>query len=281
MTSPPTASGSSSPSTARSSPPRPTRGELRQLTDGPARDRRCPVLARRQVDRLRLRPERPRGDLTSIAADGAGPAKKVTDLDALKSSFVWSPDSQVDRLHDLRPQALHDRRRRQGPQGAGLLEVRQTSAGPAWSPDGKWIAYSKPDVTRSSDVYLIPADGGEEKKITFDSASEANPQFSADAKKLYFVRREGDVERRCASLVADLLHAAGEARPRTRTRPTQRPDGSPAEPGQEMAPARARPRTVAAQDAEDRLGRPEAADPAGHAGRARSSTTSRPTTAGR
>ena len=31
---------------------------------------------------------------------------------------------QVDRLHDIRPQALHDRRRRQGPQGAGVLQLR-------------------------------------------------------------------------------------------------------------------------------------------------------------
>ncbi len=37
-------------------------GELRQLTEGAARDRDVHVFARRQVDRVHLRPERPRGD---------------------------------------------------------------------------------------------------------------------------------------------------------------------------------------------------------------------------
>src|SRR5262249_24096154 len=48
-------------------------------------------------------------------------------------------------------------------------------------------------VSRSSDIYLIPAAGGEPKKVTFDSASEREPLFSADAKKLYFVRSDGDL----------------------------------------------------------------------------------------
>src|SRR5262249_962068 len=56
----------------------------------------------------------------------------------------------------------------------------------------KWIAFSRPDVSRSSDIYLVPAAGGEARKVTFDSLNEVNPQFSADSKKLYFVRIEGD-----------------------------------------------------------------------------------------
>ena len=102
-----------------------------------------------------------------------------------------------------------------GVDGKNLKELASSSYGaigsPAWSPDGKLIAYSKTDVSRSSDIYLIPSAGGEEKKITFDSASEANPRFSADGTKVYFVRREGDGERRGAALVAALLRAAGEA----------------------------------------------------------------------
>ncbi len=53
--------------------------------------------------------------------------------------------------------------------------------------------FSKADVTRSDDVYLVPADGGEEKKLTFDFADDTQPYFSADGRKVYFVRREGDL----------------------------------------------------------------------------------------
>ena len=35
-----------------------------------------------------------REEIHVIAADGSGPARKLTDLDALKSSVVWSPDSK-------------------------------------------------------------------------------------------------------------------------------------------------------------------------------------------
>src|SRR5205085_6561439 len=37
----------------------------------------------------------------------------------------------------------------------------------------------------------MPASGGEPKKATFDSAGDRSPAFSADGKKLYFLRSEG------------------------------------------------------------------------------------------
>src|SRR5258708_1016773 len=38
---------------------------------------------------------------------------------------------------------------------------------------------------------MIPAEGGEEKRVTFDSASETAPRFSPNGRKLYFLRSEG------------------------------------------------------------------------------------------
>ena len=39
---------------------------------------------------------------------------------------------------------------------------------PVWSPDGKWIAYSKSDVTRTSDIYLIASSGAEKDAAQTD-----------------------------------------------------------------------------------------------------------------
>src|SRR5207237_1988012 len=58
-------------------------------------------------------------------------------------------------------------------------------------PDGSLIALSMSDVTRTDDIYILPAEGGEPRKVTFDSAGERSPDFSADGKKLYFIRSEG------------------------------------------------------------------------------------------
>src|SRR4029079_14439784 len=62
---------------------------------------------------------------------------------------------------------------------------------PTWSPDGSSRAVSMSDVSRTDDIYIMPADGGEPKKVTFDSAGDRSPAFSADGKKLHFIRSEG------------------------------------------------------------------------------------------
>ncbi len=165
-------------------------GELRQLTESPARDQE--VLYSPDGRWIAyLSDPNGREEIYIVSADGSGSATKVTDVDALKSSMIWSPDSKSlafttsgGKLYTITAE------------GKDLKEIASSKYGdisrPAWSPDGSLIAYSRADVTRSRDIYLIPAKGGEEKKVTFDSSNESNPQFSADSKKLYFVRMDGE-----------------------------------------------------------------------------------------
>jgi tricorn protease len=63
---------------------------------------------------------------------------------------------------------------------------------PTWSPDGKWLAYSKADATRTTDIYLIASSGAEKDahKGTVDSNNDVNPVFAADGRKLFFQRIE-------------------------------------------------------------------------------------------
>src|SRR5262249_15987037 len=133
-----------------------------------------------------------REEIHLIDADGAGSVRKITDLDTLKTSLLWSPDSKSIAF------LTSDRKLFTiGVDGKNLKELASSAFGgmgnPAWSPDGKLIAYSKTDVSRSSDVYVIPIQGGQETKITFDSLNETNPRFSADGTKVYFLRREGEM----------------------------------------------------------------------------------------
>src|SRR5262249_56868508 len=71
-----------------------------------------------------------------------------------------------------------------------------------WSREGKWIAFSKPDYVRTSDVYLISSGGGEERKVTFDSFNEGNPKFTHDGRKLMFVRTDTLGEQRSSQIYA-------------------------------------------------------------------------------
>jgi tricorn protease len=58
---------------------------------------------------------------------------------------------------------------------------------PAWSPDGKWLAYLS-DRTGEYELYIRPQDGtGEEKRITFDGECyRFRPVWSPDSKRLLY-----------------------------------------------------------------------------------------------
>ena len=60
---------------------------------------------------------------------------------------------------------------------------------PAWSPDGKWIAYVGV-ASDQSDLFLISGDGGAPRAITRDPAVQQSPIWSPDGKYLYFTSRK-------------------------------------------------------------------------------------------
>jgi tricorn protease len=165
-------------------------GELRQITDGPVRDQNLSYSPDGKWLAF-VSDKTGREEIYVTNPDGAGEPKKITDVDALKSNYLWSPDSKSIAFTTSEGKLCTI-----SAEGKDFKELAVSKYGnigrPAWSPDGKWLAFSKPDVSRSNDVYLIPAVGGDAVKVTFDSLSEMNPQFSADSKKLYFIRMEGD-----------------------------------------------------------------------------------------
>jgi Tol biopolymer transport system component len=55
---------------------------------------------------------------------------------------------------------------------------------PRWSPDGKTIAFDC--YVGSSDIYLIPVEGGKPVRLTTDAANEIRPSWSHDGEWIYF-----------------------------------------------------------------------------------------------
>ena len=65
----------------------------------------------------------------------------------------------------------------------------------AWSPDSRWIAYSRVDEEFNEDVFIMPADGGTSVNITRHPDNDIGPVWSDDGRKLGFIsRRMGDTE---------------------------------------------------------------------------------------
>ncbi|HVF44049.1 MAG TPA: DPP IV N-terminal domain-containing protein, partial [Pyrinomonadaceae bacterium] len=163
-------------------------GDLRQITDSPWRDRN--VTYSPDGKWIAYVSDRSgREELYVSAVDGAGEPQKLTDVDALKAGYAWSPDStQIAYTASdgkLRAVLVATKEAKE------ITTSRYGNVGqPAWSPDGKWLAYSKPDVSRVTDIYLAPSAGGEEKRVTFESFSEGSPRFSPDGRKLFFTRND-------------------------------------------------------------------------------------------
>ncbi|MGZ8846236.1 MAG: S41 family peptidase, partial [Pyrinomonadaceae bacterium] len=165
-------------------------GDIRQITDSAARDRN--VSYSPDGKWLSYISDRSgREELYIVALDGAGEPQKMTDIDALKLGYNWSPDSK-----EIAFTASDTKLRKINVASKQIAELDSSKFGnistPEWSPDGKWLAYSKSDASRTSDIYVL-ASSGEDKtahKVTFDSYDERGPRFAPDGRKLFFIRSD-------------------------------------------------------------------------------------------
>jgi tricorn protease len=165
-------------------------GDLKQITDGAARERGVGYSPDGKWLAY-ISDQSGREEIYVAAVDGSGPAQQLTDIDTLKTSYNWSPDSK-----EIVFTSSDDKLRKLAVASKQITVLDTSRYGgfgtPVWSPDGKWLAYSKADASRTSDIYLI-ASSGEEKephKVTFDSSNDANPRFGPDGRKLFFQRVE-------------------------------------------------------------------------------------------
>lgn len=66
-----------------------------------------------------------------------------------------------------------------------LTHSRDTEFAPAWSPDGRYIAYHTDD-TQNANVYIIDVQTRVVQQLTGDPSIEASPSWSPDGQKIIF-----------------------------------------------------------------------------------------------
>jgi Tol biopolymer transport system component len=113
------------------------------------------------------------------------------------------------------------------PEGAGLRRLTADGAEPDWSPDGTRIAFTAfrdgfgrtcfHDCSTSGEVYVMNADGSDERRLTESEADDRSASWSPDGRSLAFVSdrsNRGEHQNEIYVMTRD----GGDVRPITRNR---------------------------------------------------------------
>jgi tricorn protease len=126
-------------------------------------------------------------EIYRMAQDGTGEPQQLTNnADTYKYQIFWSPDSQKimwsDRLQRLLYVEVATK---------AVVEVVKAERFEVphyvWSPDSRWISYTKPEVDVMSKVYLYSLDTKKTSEVTDGWYQSGYPAFSSDGKHLFFV----------------------------------------------------------------------------------------------
>jgi len=121
-----------------------------------------------------------------VAQDGTGSPVQITSGgNNYKFNIYWSPDSKKIVYAD-RQQYLYyvdvDSKKVTTVSKSDFLEFRDYS----WSPDSKWLTYSKPEEKSVQRVWVYSLDDKKEYPVTDSWYNSGGPVFSSDGKYLIF-----------------------------------------------------------------------------------------------
>jgi serine/threonine protein kinase len=140
-------------------------------------------------------------DLYLIDSDGTN-LRQVTDDPGIDYDPAWSPDgiriAYASSTSDGKPEikvitiacVLAEQNCDESAQN--LTNNAAKDYGPAWSPDGQYIAFTS-DREGNLDIYTMKADGTGVKRLTFNSGDDQAPRWSPDGTRIVYYAADGNL----------------------------------------------------------------------------------------
>ncbi|HET8552963.1 MAG TPA: PDZ domain-containing protein [Gammaproteobacteria bacterium] len=130
-------------------------------------------------------------DLYVRTQDGTGGARKITlgQDNAFYYNLTWSPDNHKLLFSDQKLNLWYVDLSSRHPQPVKVdtdTYVLMSHLDPTWSPDSRWIAYTKVMPNFMHGVYVYSLDDHKTHEVTDGSSDCRYPAFDADGKYLYF-----------------------------------------------------------------------------------------------
>jgi Tol biopolymer transport system component len=137
-----------------------------------------------------------------VSADGSGARR----LPYIPLTAVWSPDGRriafslgLPDRSQVGPAGRNHEIYVMNADGSGsrrLTHNRAFDGQPAWSPDGRKIAFQSTKTIRGNkEIYVMNADGSGKRNLTRNPAMDGRPSWSPDGRRIAFVsNRDGRLE---------------------------------------------------------------------------------------
>src|SRR5262249_18455779 len=126
-----------------------------------------------------------------VCDEKGGQLKQLSSGDSLKGQLRWAPDASA-LLYTATNNKLYRYNFADGKTvmlAAGeFISGEAAVSNPQWSPDGKWVSFTKTDKNMLPHVWVMPAEGGEAKRVTGpESYSDTAALWTRDGKHLVFL----------------------------------------------------------------------------------------------
>jgi len=171
----------------------------------------------------------------ALELDQSFPLEKVPSLTRLIDyEAAWSPDAQSIALISNRHGGLKVHILDATERGSGSTMHQITSGpdeddSPAWSHDGKQIAFVSIH-NAISDIFVINADGGNQRQVTRDIGQNIHPMWSPDGLRILFNTTHYSEQEQGSDKALDDKRVIGEKRDDSIDLATIRPDGTDLKP---------------------------------------------------